>query len=241
MQDSQRVGPDARQETKETALGFQQRLAAATPANIGEPLVDSPNLLKRLDLSSPVWIDKKNKQIVLIGSVCKANYPLEFFATYPDRAYESVVVVYTKPSVVHAGLLALGAKSGKAAQYKPKFVPASGTVVEIDVVWQDKDGKRHKAPAQDWIRDIKTGKPLKDKWVFAGSLFWEDKATSTNSYLADRGDFISVASLPTAMLDLPIESDTALESRSFEGFTERLPAAGTPVTLVLKPDPGSDR
>ena len=73
------------------------------PANLGQPLVDAPEGLKRLDPSSPAWINKKNQEVVLIGSACRANYPLEFFATYPDRGYESVVVVYTKPSVVHAG------------------------------------------------------------------------------------------------------------------------------------------
>lgn len=210
---------------------------SAVPANLGEPLVDAANELRRLERSSPVWVDKKNKHVVLIGSVCRANYPLEFFATYPDRGYESLVVVYTKPSVVHAALLALGAKPGKPVQFRPKFVAPSGTPIEISVFWKDANGKRQKARAQDWIRDIKTKKPLDVNWVFAGSVFWKDDATGASSYLADRGDFISVASLPTAMLDLPIASDTAIESRLFEGFVERLPPPGTPVTLVLKPKP----
>jgi hypothetical protein len=205
------------------------------PANLGEPLLDNASSITRLDPSSPVWIDKQNKQIVLLGSVCQANYPLEFFATYPDRGYEAVVVVYTRPSVVHAGLLALGAKSGKGAQYRPNFIPPSGTPVQIGVIWKDADGKRHQAAAQDWVRDIKTKKPLDVTWVFAGSIFWTDESTGAKSYLADRGDFISVASLPTAMLDLPVESATAIESRTFEGFIERLPPPGTPVTLTLKP------
>jgi hypothetical protein len=205
------------------------------PTNLGEPLVENPKNLTRLDPSSPVWMDKKNQQVVMLGSTCKADYLLEFFATYPDRGYESVVVVYTRPSVVHAAMLALGAKPGKPAQYNPKFVPASGTTVEISVSWKDKNGKIQTARAQDWIRDVKTGKSLNVNWVFGGSGFWQDKAGGTKSYLADRGDFISVASLSTAMLDLPIESATALESRSFEGFIERMPPPGTPITLLLKP------
>lgn len=207
----------------------------AVPANLGEPLVDAPQALRRLDASSPAWIDKKNRRIVLVGSVCKASYPLEFFATYPDRAYESLLVVYTKPSVVHAGLLALGAEPGKPARYRPSFVPASGTPVEIDVAWKDADGKRRTVRAQELIRNIKTGKPLGVDWVFAGSMLWKDASTGANSYLADRGDFISVASVTTAMLDLPIESDTALATRLFEGDVDRLPPEGTPVTLILKP------
>ncbi len=205
------------------------------PADLGDPLVNDLKALTQLDKASPVWLDKEHTLIVVMGSVCKADYPLEFFATYPDRGYESVVVVYTKPSIVHAALLALGAKPGKPVQYEPTFTPPSGTEVAISVCWKDKDGKRQKARAQDWVRDIKTKKPLDVTWVFAGSVLWEDKDTGDKSYLADRGDFISVLNLPTALLDVPIKSASAIESRLFEGFVERLPAQGTPVTLILKP------
>ena len=168
------------------------------PRDLGPPLVNKPEDLIKLHPVYPIWIDKKNKEVILVGSVCRANYPLEFFATYPDRGYESVVVIYTKPSLVHGALLALGAKPGKPVQYDPKYIPPSGTEVEIDVAWLDQNGKRQKARAQDWIRDIKTKKQLDVNWVFAGSLFWEDKSTGEKSYLADRGDFISVLNLPTA-------------------------------------------
>jgi hypothetical protein len=220
---------------EETGAAAEPEYGLTIPVNLGEPLVDAPQGLQRLEKASPVWIDKEHKQIVLIGTVCKADYPLEFFATYPDRGYESVVVVYTKPSVVHAGLLALGAKPGKPVQYEPTFTPPTGTEVAIDVCWKDKDGKRQKARAQEWVRDIQTKKLLDVTWVFAGSVFWEDKATGEKLYLADRGDFISVLNLPTALLDVPIKSASALESRMFEGFVERLPAPDTPVTLILKP------
>lgn len=224
--------PEAEGAAPESAEPYHPKI----PTNLGEPVVDDPASLQRLDRASPVWIDKKNKQVVMLGSVCKADYPLEFFATYPDRAYESVVVIYTKPSVVHAALLALGAKPGKPVQYEPKFVPPSGTEIVIDVAWKDKEGKRQKARAQDWIRDIKTKKALDVNWVFAGSLFWQDKS-GNKSYLADRGDFITVLNLPTALLDVPMKSASALESRLFEGNPERLPAPDTPVTLILKPKP----
>jgi hypothetical protein len=205
------------------------------PRDLGPPLVDQPDDLKKLHPVYPVWIDNKAKQVVLIGAVCRANYPLEFFATYPDRGYESVVVIYAKPSIIHAALLALGAKPGKPVQYDPTFAPPSGAEIEIGLAWKDKDGQLKKARAQEWIRDIKTKKQLDVNWVFAGSMFWEDKATGEKSYLADRGDFISVLNLPTALLDVPIQSASAIESRLFEGFTERLPPPGTPVTLILKP------
>jgi hypothetical protein len=226
-----------RQPAAQSAAAEQENEAeeAEKMPDLGQPQVDNPEDIVKLQPDSPVWLDKKNGRVVLIGAVCRANYPLEFFATYPDRAYESVVVIYTRPSVVHAALLALGAVPGKPVQYDPKFVPPSGTEVEIDLAWQDSSRKRQKARAQEWIRDIKTKKQLDVNWVFAGSLFWEDKETGEKSYLADRGDFISVLNLPTALLDVPIASASAIESRLFEGFVERLPPPGTPVTMILKP------
>jgi hypothetical protein len=203
--------------------------------DLGQPLVDDVKALKRLDPALPVWIDPKQKQVILLCESCKANYPLEFLVTDRGRDYESVMITDVKPSTVHAGLLALGAKAGHPARFQPKYEPATGTVIEIEVRWKDKNGKRQTAKAQDWIRNLKTKKALDVEWVFAGSGFWVDETTGKKVYQADGGDFISVLNLPTAMLDLPIQSAGALEERSFEGFIEHIPASGTPVTVVLKP------
>ena len=203
---------------------------------LGPPLVDDVNDLKKLHAVWPVWIDRKHKQLVLMGETCRANYPLEFLATYPPRGYESILVVQVKPSVVHAGLLALGAVPGHPARFEPKFEPATGTEVEIEVRWKDKAGQLQRAPAREWVRDIKTKQALALNWVFAGSGFWTDDETGQQVYRADgAGDFISVLNLPTATLDLPIRSTSTLESRSYEGFVEHMPPEKTPVTMILKP------
>ena len=101
--------------------------------------------------------------------------------------------------------------------------------------WKDSEGKIQSAPAQHWIRNIKTKKELDSNWVFAGSLFVTDEATGKKYYQADSGELICVLSLPTAMLDLPMRSYGAIEARSFEAFEEHLPPAGTPTTILLKP------
>ena len=183
-----------------------------------------------------MWVNAKAKTVVLVGEVCRADYPLEFFATLRDRAYESVVVIDAKPSIVHAGLLALGAKPGHPAEYtkKGEFIPPTGTEVAIEVRWKDKQGKVQTAPAQQWIRNIQTKEAPKVNWVFGGSVFRKDEQGRTY-YMADGGDFISVLNLPTATLDLPIQSSSAIESRLFEGAVDKMPPAKTPVTIVLKP------
>ena len=155
------------------------------------------------------------------------------------------MAVNVTPSIVHAGLLAIGAEAGHPARFEQKsvpdkgsettIIPATGTEVAIEVRWKDQQGKVQSAPAQDWIRNIKTKKALDCNWVFAGSMFLIDEATGEKHYSADSGELICVLSLPNAMLDLPIRSYGAIEARSFEAFEEHLPPAGTPVTILLKP------
>ncbi len=207
----------------------------AGPHALGQPLVAHPENLVRLDPKQPIWVDRKDKQVVLLGQVCTAGYPLEFFATYSNRSYEAVLSINAKPSIVHAGLLAVGATPGHPVRFQPKFVPPSGTAVAIEVRWKDSHGKVQSAPAQQWIRNIQTKKALESNWVFAGSILTHDEKTHQPLYLADSGELICVLNLPTAMLDLPIRSYAALESRLFEAFAEHLPPAGTPTTVVLKP------
>jgi hypothetical protein len=206
---------------------------AQPPRDLGPPLVDHPENLKRLHPKQPVWVDPKQKAVVFQGETCRASYALEFLVTMPGREYEAVIVSNVRPSIVHAGLMAVGAQPGSPVKFLPKFEPATGTEIEIEVRWKDPQGKIQKARAQDWVRDIKTQKALELNWVFAGSKLSDDDGKRI--YQADFGDFISVANVPIATLDLPMRSMSDLDARQFEGFTERVPPQGTPVTLILKP------
>ncbi len=209
--------------------------AVEKPRDLGPPLVDNPDQLIPLSQGQPIWIDMKNKQVVLLGEVCEAGYPLEFFASNAMKAYESVVTVNVTPSIVHAGLLRIGAEPGHPVRFQPRFVPPTGTEIAIEVRWKDSQGKVQSAPAQYWIRNIKTKKELDVNWVFAGSYFRTNEETGEEYYQANYGALICVLNLPNAMLDLPIESFGAIEARSFEAFKEHLPPPGTPTTLLLKP------
>jgi hypothetical protein len=204
--------------------------------DLGPPLVDDPASLRRLDRKDPVWFDTKHKWVVLQGEACSADCPLEFFATYFDRSYESVLTVNVKPSSVHAGLLLAGAEAGHPARFEPKFSPPTGTEIALELRWKDAKGKLQSCPAQQWVRNVKTKKAMDANWVFAGSIIVTDEATGKTSYVADRGcEMICVLSSPAAMLDLPLFGSGVIEDRNFEKFKEHIPPAGTPVTLVFKP------
>ena len=213
------------------------------PRDLGPPLVDNPKDLKPLGKYA-AWLDAKNKQVVLVGETCKADYPLEFFITTRARAYESVLVIEGdrrqegQMSVfqqIQLALILCGAKPGHPSYYKDdKTTVATGDEITIDVRWKNQEGKTEHTDARNWIRDVKTKKPPVKTWVFAGSRFGDD-GEGGKRFMGDGGEFVCVLNNPIAMLDLPLVSAGAIEDRSFEANLEKLPPPGTPVTIVLIP------
>jgi hypothetical protein len=195
-----------------------------------------PQGARRLAPDADAWIDPVRKVVIMDGDVCLREGPLEMFAcTAGTKEHESIVTVKTRAKMVHAALLALGAEPGQPARFTPRYAPASGTEVEIRLLWIDESGKRREGRAQEWVRDVRTKMAMPHRWVFAGSGFWTDERTGRKYYMAEGGDFICVSNFPGAMLDLPVESTQANAGLLFEAFTERIPALGTRVRVVLEP------
>lgn len=201
------------------------------------PLPELGKGWKRLevDKKARVWVHAKKKQVAVDGVVCLNRGYLEMFACIVNtKEHESVVAVQSKAYVLHAALLAVGAKSGSPATWRPKYTPARGTKVHVEVEYL-KDGKLKRTKAQEWIRDLKTRKAMTHDWVFGGSSIWRDPETKKSYYRAESGDLICVSNFPTAMLDLPIKSSQADDELAFEAFTENIPKRGTPVRVYLIP------
>ncbi len=214
----------------------QKPKAAIAPAPV--PLeVDTSGMI-RLSPKEPIWIDRQKKWVVVDGEVCLRSGTLEMFACPKNtKEHESIVAVPVRPFLVHAGLLAVGAKPGKPARFVPKYEPASGTRIAVWVLWKDNHGQPRRTTAQQWIREVRTKQPMSYPWVFAGSSVRQNPETGQSYYLADGGDFICVSNFPTATLDIPVESSQAEGEWLFEAFTENIPEVGTPVRLVLVPLP----
>jgi len=202
--------------------------AATTPEAPQEQLI-------KLSKDYDIWVDPRRKLVVVDGTVAIRDAGLEMFACPKgSKEHESVVAVNSSAQLVHAGLLAVGAIPGHPVQFNPKYVAATGTTIDILVLWQDEKGK-HKVRAQEWVKDAKTGEEMKHDWVFGGSTFWTDETTGEKYYHADGGDLICVSNFSTATLDLPIESSQANDALVYSAFTERIPPRGTKVRLVLIP------
>jgi hypothetical protein len=218
------------------AVGHESETRAAKAKEVKPPPQDKTGL-QRLSPDSAVWLDKENKRLIVEGEVCLTKGLLEMFACPRDtKEHESIVSVQGKAYVIHAGLLALGAKQGRPVQFDPEYVPATGAKVDVYCFWTDDDGKQQQTPAQQWIRNVKTKKPMEYSWVFAGSDFWLDQNTGKRHYLGDAGDLICVSNFPSATLDLPVKSPQDNANLLYEAFTERVPPRGTKVMLVLIPE-----
>jgi hypothetical protein len=228
----QQAGPPAAQ-TPPAASAATEGQPEKSPPERGLP---APEGLVRLIPDKPIWLDVKQKQVIVDGEVCLREGQLEMFACpRQTKEHESILSVGVPAQFIHAALVAVGAKKGAPVQFDPEYKPATGTIIDITLVWQDAQGKRQQTRAQDWVRNVRTKEALKYDWVFVGSGIHRDEATGETFYYADAGEFICVSNFPTAMLDLPVASSAENNDLLFEAFTERIPPQTTPVRIMLKP------
>ena len=228
--------PSAEAIDHEPSAEPQQPVEAEEPKLIEPVPLPAPENAKRLVPTEEVWINREEKKVYVGGQVSLRRGMLEMFACPKGtKEHESIVAVNSLAATVHAALLAVGAVPGTPVSYDPEYKPPTGTEIEIAIEWKDPEGQWHSANAREWVRNVRTGKELNVPWVFAGSGFYVEEETGKQHYLAESGDFICVSNFGTAMLDLPVESSQAEAGLLFEAYTERVPALGTPVRLVLMP------
>ena len=217
---------------------------APKPRDLGPPLVDNLKELKQFGKYA-AWLDPKNKQVVLVGETCKADYPLEFFITTKMRAYESVLVIdgdrreEGKPSVFQQVYLALtlwrqtGASFLLRCQGRQDHRGHRRRGCHRSAV-EEQGGQGGKGRRRTWIRDKKTLKPPAKNWVFAGSRFGDD-GEGGKVFRGDSGDFVCVLNNPIAMLDLPVVSAGRSKTVRSRPTGKNCPIPGTPVTIILTP------
>lgn len=193
----------------------------------------------KLSPDYPIFVDMKTKRVVVDGQIVQNHALLEMFACPLDsgKEHESVVAVFSSSQLVHAGLLAVGAKPGHPARFDEQFQAATGTKIRIEVQWKGEDGKLTSIPARRMVRSIREKKELDMDWVFGGSLIYKDPETGREQYLAEGGELICVSNFGTATMDLPTPSPEAAANQMFEANTDLIPPLGTPVRLILIPVP----
>lgn len=145
--------------TASTGILSAQPSEASQPAGVNSPSpspADSPEPPKAavaLNQEGTVFLDREATKLYLRTKVCLRDGVLEMFlCPRQTKEHESILSLSGKAQIVHAGLLALGAKPGHPARTDPEYVPAAGDRIEIFVNWLDANGKPQRRRAQEWVR-----------------------------------------------------------------------------------------
>ncbi len=100
-----------------------------------------------------VILDQKRKRLLLRTQVACSDCLLEMLCcTEQTKEHESLLWFRGQASVIHAGLLALGAKPGTPATFSPEFKPPTGHKINLFVNWTDEQGKLQRVDARSWMR-----------------------------------------------------------------------------------------
>lgn len=107
-----------------------------------------------LNKKKTVLLDKPNNRVLLKTKVVFREGVLEMLLCKKQmKEHESIVSIDAEAYVIHTGLLALGAKPGTPVQFKDeKFIPPTGTKINVFVQWVDKKDNIHRMRAQKWVR-----------------------------------------------------------------------------------------
>ncbi len=211
----------------------------AQVAAVEEQTIPIPEHWKRLGRpgGSEVWLDMKNKTVIVAGHICLTRGGLEMFVCPVNtKEHESVIAAHAAASEVHAALLAVGAKQGKPVQWEPEYQPASGSIIEVKVTWSDpQSGRLLTRWGKEMVRDFRNGLGLSNDWIFGGSILEKDPESGESYYYADSGPLVCVSNFATATMDLNVASTAADGGLLYEAYTENVPPKGTKVYVFLKP------
>lgn len=211
------------------------------PANEHKPLTPDRSLLleTRADPANPG--QRKPVRLLLECEVCRPAPTLEVLLCRTNtKEHEAILRTAIDARLLHSGLLALGLKPGAPVRFvdlntgEPDYHPATGAKVAVTVHYR-KDGKLHTHPAQEWLRDVKTKKPMAYDWVFAGSRFYPnpDGDDKPPYYAANNGEVIAVANFVESMLDIPVNLTADDAELAFEADYRRVPPPLSKVWVAL--------
>ena len=205
-----------------------------TPA---EPTIDIPASWKRLSDQQEIWLDTKNKQVIVGGKVCLDVGPLEMLICPKNtKEHESIISVNVASWQVHAALVALGSSPGVPCRWAPEYTPAWGPTINIQMMYRDAETKQVKTiDGKQWILNTDTQKPMTTDLVFGGSFHQPDPEGRRAQYMADAGELICLANFATATIDIRApDPDKAL---FFEANTALIPPINTQVYTVISAGP----
>src|SRR5690606_27879139 len=108
----------------------------APPERTAAARLPEPKGAKRLAPDYEIWLDPKEKAVLIDGQISLREGMLEMFACIKNtKEHESIVSANTKAYLVHAALLTLGAEPGSPVRFRPEYAPPTGTEIDVLVRW----------------------------------------------------------------------------------------------------------
>ncbi len=235
---------------QQTTGGSAAPASSTSPPEAAAEQPESPANATTKQLGKNVWLEVagKRRRVIVGAAVClrEGMYGLEcLLCRQHTKEHESVLSTDADGKMIHAALLACGAEPGSPVKYvehkdRTEVIPPSGPVIKVSVQYRS-GGKTVTRPAQELVQNQKTKKPLEYEWVFAGSTVYPnpDDPSKKPVYAANvEGNLISIYNLPSAMLDLPVNSPNRDPSeREYQPYTEHIPPLDSRVYLFLEPAP----
>jgi len=187
-----------------------------------------------LTISPGLKVDRTRGLVTLDAAVVLREGPLELLLC-PKRGkeHESILAAEMKPKDFQVALLLAGATPGRPVQMDPPK-PPTGQRVKIWLEIAEESGTRL-VDAREWILDVAAKRAMRVDFVFTGSRIVRVPESDSPLFLGDNGEVICVANFPGSIIDVSVRSSDKNDQLTFAPFTERIPAKGTPVKVIVEP------
>jgi hypothetical protein len=181
-----------------------------------------------------VAIDWATRTVHVEAHVVLRAGPLEFLACFPGKEHESIVCCDAAATHVFMALGLVGLTPGAPSRWDEAAGRSSdptGDLVDIRLAWEA-DGQRREVDGFDWLVERSSGRPpVARPWVFTGSL-----ERAGGGLVADvSGAGVALVEMPDALLAQSRRHSSHNDELWAEARTAAVPAAGTRVTVLLRP------
>lgn len=224
-------------------LGQATNAAPAPDANSSTNAADLHEVAPGVFDYHGVRLDKKNHRVSFDAIVNQRVGLVEYLIVGDKgKVHESLLSTKLSPHDIHLALLLIGLQEDKKSNINEPLPPSAidtaylrsapkikGKPVHISFAWTQ-DGKRHETPAEDWILNLHTNKPMMPgPWTYNGSIV-ED-----GQFLADTEfSIVAVITDPTALANNPREGYD--DDQIWQIQDKLVPAMDTPVEVTITLD-----
>lgn len=207
---------------------------------------DAPPRVEHLDDGrlrlDGITFDPKSREIRFPAEVNMTEDLLEFLLVHrKGKVHESLFVTDISPTKLNVVFKLLRYPASRELHYRFR---ADGTLsgeretasdeeragarLRIEVSWKDKDRER-RASVNEWISNSATESPMPaGPWVYGGSTL------NMGQFLAESsGDLVAIFHAESALVNYP--GDYRENDEVWLPHATRVPAVGTPVTLLIRP------